>query len=51
MCTLYVYVRANGTCYTVLLEPGRATSYLQADLDTTATLRGYSFIHSVSPWI
>jgi hypothetical protein len=38
--TLYVHVRANGSCYTVL-EPGRATNYLQADVDTTATLRGF----------
>lgn len=41
---LYVNVRANGSCYTVLSKPGRATIYLQADLDTKATLRGYIHI-------
>ena len=39
--TLYANVRANGSCYTVLLEQARATNYLQADVDTTATLRRY----------
>jgi len=38
---LFVNVLANGSCYTVLVELGRATNYLQADLDTTTTLRGY----------
>jgi hypothetical protein len=40
--TLYANVRANGSCYTLLSEPGRATNYLQAELDTKATLRGYT---------
>jgi len=32
--TPYVNVRANGSCYTVLLEQARATNYLQADFYT-----------------
>jgi hypothetical protein len=38
---IFVNVCANGSWYTVLVEPGRATNYLQADLDTTITLHGY----------